>query len=175
MFVHFHICKGNLTLKSESWVCDGETKFESNRMIIILQLIIHFNSVQAEFLFFQARGVLQNCSSDCSHDQSKKCANAKCTVSSAIKIAYLKEQKSVLFAITGDTGCSSKRTTATQTSVQFSSVTQSCPTLCDPMNCSTPGLPVHHQLPEFTQTHVHRVSDAIQNPPKKGLLVDWVF
>ena len=47
-------------------------------------------------------------------------------------------------------------------SVQFSSVNQSCPTLSDPMNCSTPGLPVHHQLPEFTQTHVHRVSDAIQ-------------
>ena len=46
--------------------------------------------------------------------------------------------------------------------VQFSSVTQSCPTFCDPMNRSTPGLPVHHQLPEFTQTHVHRVSDAIQ-------------
>ena len=45
---------------------------------------------------------------------------------------------------------------------QFSSVTQSCLTLCDPMNCSTPGLPVHHQLPEFTQTHVHRVGDAIQ-------------
>ena len=47
-------------------------------------------------------------------------------------------------------------------SVQFSSVAQSCPTLCDPMNHSTPGLPVHHQLPEFTQTHVHRVGDAIQ-------------
>ena len=47
-------------------------------------------------------------------------------------------------------------------SVQFSSVAQSCPTLCDPMNRSTPGLPVHHQLPEFSQTHVHRVSDAIQ-------------
>ena len=47
-------------------------------------------------------------------------------------------------------------------SVQFSSVAQSCPTLCDPMNHSTPGLPVHHQLPEFTQTHVHQVSDAIQ-------------
>ena len=47
-------------------------------------------------------------------------------------------------------------------SVQFSSVAQSCPTLCDPMNHSTPGLPVHHQLPEFTQTQVHRVSDAIQ-------------
>ena len=46
--------------------------------------------------------------------------------------------------------------------IQFSSVAQSCPTLCDPMNHSTPGLPVHHQLPEFTQTPVHRVSDAIQ-------------
>ena len=46
--------------------------------------------------------------------------------------------------------------------VQFSSVVQSCPTLCDPMNHNTPGLPVHHQLPEFTQTHVLRVSDAIQ-------------
>ena len=45
---------------------------------------------------------------------------------------------------------------------QFSSVAQSCPTLCDPMNRSTPGLLVHHQLPEFTQTHVHQVSDAIQ-------------
>ena len=47
-------------------------------------------------------------------------------------------------------------------SVQYSSVAQSCPTLCYPMNRSTPGLPVHHQLPEFTQTHVHPVSDAIQ-------------
>ena len=45
---------------------------------------------------------------------------------------------------------------------QFSLVTQSCLTLCDPMNRSTPGLPVHHQLPEFTQTHVHQVGDAIQ-------------
>ena len=47
-------------------------------------------------------------------------------------------------------------------SVQFSSVAQSCLTLCDPMNCSMPGLPVPHQLPEFTQTHVHCVGDAIQ-------------
>ena len=47
-------------------------------------------------------------------------------------------------------------------SVQFSSAAQSCPTLCDPMNCSTPGLPGHHHLPEFAQTHVHRVGDAIQ-------------
>ena len=45
---------------------------------------------------------------------------------------------------------------------QIRSVAQSCPILCDPMNRSTPGLPVHHQLPEFTETHVHRVSDAIQ-------------
>ena len=47
-------------------------------------------------------------------------------------------------------------------SVQLSSLTQSCPTLCDPMNCSTPRLSVHHQLPEFTQTHVHWVGEAIQ-------------
>ena len=71
-------------------------------------------------------------------------------------------------------------------SVQFSSVAQSCPTLCDPMNRSTPGLPVHHQLPEFTQTHVHRVSDAIQpshplsssspapNPSQHQGLFQWV-
>ena len=49
--------------------------------------------------------------------------------------------------------------------VQFSSVALSCPTLCDTMNCSMPGLPVHHQLPEFTQTHVHWVGDAIQPLP----------
>ena len=72
-------------------------------------------------------------------------------------------------------------------SVQFSSVAQSCPTLCDLMNCSTPGLPVHHQLLEFTQTHVHWVSDAIQlshllsspSPPAPNLsqhqgLFQWV-
>ena len=70
-------------------------------------------------------------------------------------------------------------------SVQFSC--QSCPTLCDPMNLSTPGLPVHHQLPEFTQTHVHQVSDAIQpshllsspsppapNPSQHQSLFQWV-
>ena len=50
----------------------------------------------------------------------------------------------------------------TFSSVQFSSVAQSCPTLCDPMNRSMPGLPVHHHLPEFTQTHCHRVSEALQ-------------
>ena len=57
-----------------------------------------------------------------------------------------------------------KRETNTllKTSSQFSSVTQSCPTLCDPTDCSTPGFPVHHQLPELTQTPVHQVGDAIQ-------------
>ena len=72
-------------------------------------------------------------------------------------------------------------------SQSVSSVTQSCPTLCNPMDCSTPGLPVHHQLPEFTQTQVHRVSDAIQpshplpspSPPALNLsqhqgLFQWV-
>ena len=72
-------------------------------------------------------------------------------------------------------------------SVQFSSLAQSCPTLCDPMNRSTPGLPVHHQLPEFTQTHIHRVRDAIQpshplsspsspapNPSQHQSLFQWV-
>ena len=49
-----------------------------------------------------------------------------------------------------------------QMNIQFSSVTQSCPTLCNPINHSTPGLPVHHQLPELTQTHAHWVGDAIQ-------------
>ena len=53
-------------------------------------------------------------------------------------------------------------------SVQFSSFAQSCPTLCNPMNRSMPGLPVHHRLPEFTQTHIHRVRDAIQ-PSHPGL------
>ena len=55
---------------------------------------------------------------------------------------------------------------------QFSSVAQSCPTLCNPINCSTPGLPVHHQLQEFTETHVHRVGDAIQpSHPLSSLLL----
>ena len=59
-------------------------------------------------------------------------------------------------------------------SQSVSSVTQSCPTLCDPMDCSTPGLPVHHQLPEFTQTHVNWVSDAIQ-PSQPKLFNMWLI
>ena len=57
-------------------------------------------------------------------------------------------------------------------SVQFSSVAQSCLTLCDPMNCSTPGLPVHHHLPEVTQTHDRQVSDAIQPSHQEGYLTN---
>ena len=63
-------------------------------------------------------------------------------------------------------------------SVQFSSVAQSCPTLCDPMNRKMPGLPVHHQLPEFTQTHVHWVSDASVIPFSscpQSLPASWSF
>ena len=59
--------------------------------------------------------------------------------------------------------CFSYNLVASFSSVQFISVAQSCPALCDPMNCSTPGLPVHHQLPGFTQTHVLRVRDIIQS------------
>ena len=55
--------------------------------------------------------------------------------------------------------------------MQFSSVAQSCPTLCDPMNRSTPGLPVYHQLSEFTQTHVHRVGNALQPSHPRPLLL----
>ena len=63
------------------------------------------------------------------------------------------------------------------TNIQFSSVAQWCLTLCDAMNCSTPGLPVHHQLPEFTQTHVHQVGDAIQpsHPLLSPLLLTSIF
>ena len=64
-----------------------------------------------------------------------------------------------------------------QSSSAYSSVAQSCLTLCDPMDCSTPGLAVHHQLPEFTQTHVHWVSDAIQpsHPLSPLLLPPSIF
>ena len=68
----------------------------------------------------------------------------------------------IFFFVCGEKQAYSGNLEGTGVSVQFSSVAQSCLTLCDPMNRSTPGLPVHHQLPEFTQTHVHRVSDAIQ-------------
>ena len=58
-------------------------------------------------------------------------------------------------------------------SVQFSSIIQSCPTVCNPMNCITPGFPVHHQVPEFGQTHVHQGSDAILHHPL--LLLSSIF
>ena len=94
-----------------------------------------------------------------------------------------------LFFLSGENTCFKDDQMLGQilSSVQFISVAQSCPTLCDPMNCSTPGLPVHHQLPEFTQIHVHQVGDAIQpshplstpsppvcNPSQHQSLFQWV-
>ena len=74
------------------------------------------------------------------------------------RTSYLHSDTSCTTAEQGQNNCSESESC----SVQCNPVAQSCPTLCDPMNCSTPGLPVHHQLPEFTQTHVHQVSDASQ-------------
>ena len=109
--------------------------------------------------------------------QSKVCCKSKLTSSSKCSRQNRKEFGSK----------SQGYSTLQLSSAQFSSVAQSCPTLCDPMNRSTPGLPVHHQLPESTQTHVHRVDDAIQpshprsspSPPALNLsqhqgLFQWV-
>ena len=98
---------------------------------------------------------------------------------------FRQNQQKPLLRVSGSVEFTIKHTVFS--SVQFSSVAQSCPTLCNPMNCSTPGLPVHHQLPEFTQTHVHRVGDAIQpchplsspsppapNPSQHQSLFQWV-
>ena len=73
-----------------------------------------------------------------------------------------KSEKEKWLSLPSETELSSEGDKIGFRSAQFSSVTQSCPTLCNPMNCSMPGLHVHHQLQEFTQTLVHRVSDTIQ-------------
>ena len=99
-----------------------------------------------------------------------------CLISNKINIAQDAPQLSILLTII-----------IIVSKVQFSSVAQLCPTLCGPMNCSMPGLPVHHQLLEFTQTHVHRVGDAIQpshplsspsppapHPSQHQSLLQWV-
>ena len=110
------------------------------------------------------------------------------TTFSSKKEAAMKHHKptSLLF-LSNNWGLKDKCGVISIPTVQFSSVAQLCPTLCDPMNCSTPGLPVHHQLPEFTQTHTHRVGDAIQpfhpllssfppapNPSQYQSLFQWV-
>ena len=117
--------------------------------------------------------------------ESERCSNAhegeesKCTISHFFLVSQLFFPlctRAFFFFLT-----------FSEPSVQFSSVAQSCPTFCDPMDCSMPGLPAHHQLPEFTQTHVHRVSDAIQpshplsspsppapNPSQHQGLFQWV-
>ena len=99
-------------------------------------------------------------------------------LSQQLKFVFLKKQSDTSVKI---------NTLALECSVQFSSLAQLCPTLCNPMNCSMPGLPVRHQLPEFTQTHAHQVGDAIQpshplsslsppapNPSQHQSLFQWV-
>jgi len=100
-----------------------------------------------------------------------------------------RDQTQVSYAAGGffTTELPEKSSITTISSVQFSSITHSCPTLWDPMKCSMPGLPVHHHIPEFTQTHVHLVSDVIQpshplsspsppvpNPSQHQSLFQWV-
>ena len=105
--------------------------------------------------------------------KKKKCKKAKWLPEETLQIAEKRREE--------------KGKGEKERSVQFSSVAQSCPTRCDPMNRSMPGLPVHHQLPEFTQTHVHWVGDAVQpshplsspsppalNPSQHHSLFQWV-
>ena len=75
----------------------------------------------------------------------------------------LTQQQCVYSKSTSEMDAIATKRLMSSTLVEFSSVTQSCPTFCDPMNCSSPGLPVHHQRPEFTKTHVHRIGDAISS------------
>ena len=96
----------------------------------------------------------------------------QCLVHKALNTCLLNEEYSCNYCLCASPGGQWKRgvgnneikvfSAAPIPSVQFSSVTQLCLTLCDPMNRSTPGFPVRHQLLEFTQSHIHRVSDAIQ-------------
>ena len=94
-------------------------------------------------------------------------------ISNDVNIYIKKKNSKSYFRLVGGTwwaavygvaqsGTRLKWLSSSSSSLQFSSVPQSCLTLCDPMDCSMPGFPVHHQLPELTHTHVHRVSDAIQ-------------
>jgi len=90
-----------------------------------------------------------------------------CLMSSSSKSRYAHGQNVLYVTVPGAPripilGDSVKVGCMSACSVQFGSVPQSCPALCNPMDCSTPGFPVHHQLPELAQTHVHRVGDAIQ-------------
>ena len=105
----------------------------------------------------------------------------KCNISISFFYHHVWKEQCITYSPNPTHLCSQKD------SVQFSSVAQSCPTLCDPMNRSMPSLPVHHQLPEFTQTHAHWVDDAIQpshplsppsppalNPSQHQGLFQWV-
>ena len=121
--------------------------------------------------------------------RTSSCFHLSCLRILTKSIDYLQKTGQWIFVLRESTffSCDRKKLRGRHSSVQFSSVAHSCPTLCDPMNRSTPGLPVHHQLPEFTQTLVHWVGDAIQpshplsslSPPALNLsqhqgLFEWV-
>ena len=145
-----------------SYSIGNETKMTTN-WIKLLNVIRGTTWGQLTVLFLSSIHILK--------DSKSKCAPG----------AYPKHQH----ANACETTCIEKG--RNQGKNQIRSVAQSCPTLCDPMNRRTPGLPVHHQLPEFIQTHVHRVSDAIQpshpllspsppapNPSQHQSLFQWV-
>ena len=124
--------------------------------------------------FLASRGVEFNPGPEMRLDRSK-------LLCSKVLLKYKRDRKSFWHSHQkGDRECH-------PANVQFNSVTQSCPTLCDPINCSTPGLRVHHQLLEYTQTHIHLVGDAIQpshslssssppafNPSQQQGIFKWV-
>ena len=125
------------------------------------------------------------------HIQEQYLCDTNCPWESKMKIARKvwgkKKFNKMALALNTFSNTSINQNNKNVSSVQLSSVTQSCPSLWDPKNRSMPGLPVHHQLPEFTQTHVHRVGDAIQpshpllstsppapNPSQHQSLFQWI-
>ena len=119
-----------------------KTKVMGSGLIISWQIDGEKVKIVTDFIF---SGTKITADSDCSHEMKRR---------------LLHGRKAMTCLDSRDTTLPTK--VYLVSSVQFRSVAQSCPTLCDPMNCRTPGLRVHHQLPEFTQTHVHQVRDAIQ-------------
>ena len=119
-----------------------KTKIMASGLIISWQIDGEKVKIVTDFIF---SGTKITADSDCSHEMKRR---------------LLHGRKAMTCLDSRDTTLPTK--VYLVSSVQFRSVAQSCPTLCDPMNCRTPGLRVHHQLPEFTQTHVHQVRDAIQ-------------
>ena len=117
-----------------------------NRVLNYVCHFVHMLSQESWFIFFKL--IFLECSLVSTVEQSESSTHRH--MSPSFRVSFCSGHHDVL----GTVPCA--------TSVQFSPVAQSCRTLCDPMDRSTPGLPVHHQLPEFTQTHVRWVGDAIQ-------------